>query len=208
MDNAVVLLCKRGLVSLLYSLPGHLHCILDNDDDIQALLALALSRHLDTIDFLVRECGGFVHSHSGTDSRSNNGSSTSGLCVGGGDLDAMSYCDREVDMKKSGAAALSSDKSRAASDLIGRLIAIDVRVAPLKQPIELIRDMKEEFCVSSSYRRAWMAVGKARENVFGVYALSFKDLQTHNIHHRSIIIKFRIKNTTQISNPRSINIPT
>ncbi|GFZ05186.1 hypothetical protein Acr_17g0007580 [Actinidia rufa] len=41
--------------------------------------------------------------------------------------------------------------------------------------------MKEEFGVLVSYHQAWMAVEKARENVFGNYALSFEDLRWEGI---------------------------
>ena len=69
-----------------------------------------------------------------------------------------------------------TDNSRPSSQLIGRLISNEVRVAPLKCPIEVVRDLKEEFGVSVNYHRVWMGVECARQNVFGDYSLTSEDL--------------------------------
>ncbi|KAI8542615.1 hypothetical protein RHMOL_Rhmol08G0151000 [Rhododendron molle] len=48
---------KGGALLLLYSLEGHAKCMLSCDDDLEALFALTLSRHIDAIDVILMDSG-------------------------------------------------------------------------------------------------------------------------------------------------------
>ena len=73
-----------------------------------------------------------------------------------------------------GATVLMTDNSRASSRLIERLIHNGVRVAPLKRPVEMVRDLK-----------AWRGVEFARDNAFANISLSFEDLRCPLVFQRS-----------------------
>ena len=81
---------KPCLVSLSYTLPGHPFCMLDCDDDIQALMAVALSSRFNRINILVRECGSSDSCHPVNDASISSLScvvSSSSYGVSGGDME-------------------------------------------------------------------------------------------------------------------------
>ncbi|KAG5529763.1 hypothetical protein RHGRI_030222 [Rhododendron griersonianum] len=75
-----------------------------------------------------------------------------------------------------GDASLSYSSSRSTSSFVGRLVSEDMRSDESKRPVEAMKDMKKHYGVEITYRRAWMAVKKARAHVYGDYMESFKEL--------------------------------
>lgn len=75
-----------------------------------------------------------------------------------------------------GAEALSTSSSRSSSGLIGRLFSESMRLSPIR-PVDVKKELKNEFGIDVSYRRAWMAVEKARGFAYGDYTKSFKELK-------------------------------
>ncbi|KAI8571358.1 hypothetical protein RHMOL_Rhmol01G0113900 [Rhododendron molle] len=75
-----------------------------------------------------------------------------------------------------GDASLSYSSSRSTSSFVSRLVSEDMRSDESKRPVEVMKDMKKDYGVEITYRRAWMAVKKARAHVYGDYMESFKEL--------------------------------
>lgn len=75
-----------------------------------------------------------------------------------------------------GAALLSTSSSRSSSDLIGRIFSEAIRLSPSKRPVDVRKELKKDYGVDVTYRRAWMGVEKARSFVYGDYTKSFKEL--------------------------------
>ncbi|KAG5521019.1 hypothetical protein RHGRI_033537 [Rhododendron griersonianum] len=75
-----------------------------------------------------------------------------------------------------GAASLSTSSSRSSSDLIGRIFSEAIRLSPSKRPVDVRKELKKDYGIDVTYRRAWMGVEKARSFVYGDYKKSFKEL--------------------------------
>ncbi|KAI8555300.1 hypothetical protein RHMOL_Rhmol05G0164100 [Rhododendron molle] len=75
-----------------------------------------------------------------------------------------------------GAASLSTSSSRSSSGLIGRIFSEAIRLSPSKRPVDVRKELKKDYGVDVTYRRAWMGVEKARSFVYGDYTKSFKEL--------------------------------
>ncbi|KAI8549283.1 hypothetical protein RHMOL_Rhmol06G0013800 [Rhododendron molle] len=75
-----------------------------------------------------------------------------------------------------GDASLSYSSSRSTSSFVSRLVSEDMRSDESKRSVEVMKDMKKDYGVEITYRRAWMAVKKARAHVYGDYMESFKEL--------------------------------
>ncbi|KAI8547392.1 hypothetical protein RHMOL_Rhmol07G0192000 [Rhododendron molle] len=75
-----------------------------------------------------------------------------------------------------GDASLSYSSSRSTSSFVSRLVSEDMRFDESKRPVEVMKDMKKDYGVEITYRRAWMAVKKAKAHVYGDYMESFKEL--------------------------------
>ncbi|XP_058202649.1 uncharacterized protein LOC131317087 [Rhododendron vialii] len=75
-----------------------------------------------------------------------------------------------------GAASLSTSSSRSSSSLIGRIFSEDIRLSPSKRPVDVRKELKKDYGIDVTYRRAWMGVEKARSFVYGDYTKSFKEL--------------------------------
>ncbi|KAG5535403.1 hypothetical protein RHGRI_023235 [Rhododendron griersonianum] len=75
-----------------------------------------------------------------------------------------------------GAASLSTSSSRSSSGLIGRIFSEAIRLSPSKRPVDVRKELKKDYGIDVTYRRAWMGVEKARSFVYGDYKKSFKEL--------------------------------
>ncbi|KAI8554876.1 hypothetical protein RHMOL_Rhmol05G0131000 [Rhododendron molle] len=75
-----------------------------------------------------------------------------------------------------GATSLSTSSSRSSSGLIRRIFSEAIRLSPSKRPMDVRKELKKDYGVDVTYRRAWMGVEKARSFVYGDYTKSFKEL--------------------------------
>ncbi|KAI8571619.1 hypothetical protein RHMOL_Rhmol01G0134000 [Rhododendron molle] len=75
-----------------------------------------------------------------------------------------------------GAASLSTSSSRSNSGLIGRIFLEAIQLSLSKRPVDVRKELKKDYGVDVTYRRAWMGVEKARSFVYGDYTKSFKEL--------------------------------
>ena len=84
---------KPCLVSLSYTLPSHPCYMLDCDGDVQDLMAVALSSHIDRVDVFVREYGSCNSCHP-----VNDASSSSLICVVSSSCSRVFGGDMELDL--------------------------------------------------------------------------------------------------------------
>ncbi|KAL7236207.1 hypothetical protein ACSBR1_019463 [Camellia fascicularis] len=87
---------------------------------------------------------------------------------------------RFISVHSCGAAVQTYRNPRTRSDLVSDVITGRVREQPLTRPTDVVFDIKDGYGLDISYRVAWLGVEKARNEVFGDYAMSFDQLRWYS----------------------------
>lgn len=90
-------------------------------------------------------------------------------------------CVKKLDsVHNCGAVVRTHTNPRTGSDLVLSVVADRVRAQPLTRPTDIVFDMKNDYGLDISYRVAWLAVEKARGEVYGDHAMSFDQLRWYS----------------------------
>jgi hypothetical protein len=88
------------------------------------------------------------------------------------------FCIRKfVDTHSCGVAVRTPKNTRVTSKLIASMVTDEVRVTPMKRPVDIVKEIKTGYGLNVSYHQAWWGVEKARSDVFGDYVDSFTSLK-------------------------------
>ncbi|XP_028070650.1 uncharacterized protein LOC114273084 [Camellia sinensis] len=90
-------------------------------------------------------------------------------------------CVKKLDsVHNCGAAVQTHRNPRMGSDLVSSVVADRVRAQPLTRPTDIVFDMKNDYGLDISYRVMWLGVEKAKGEVYGDHAMSFKQLRWYS----------------------------